>query len=54
MPPAEYSITAAAPGFQSVQQTGVVLLANQAETVNIELKLGAANERVTVWPMRFR
>jgi hypothetical protein len=48
MPPAEYSVTATAPGFQSFQQTGVVLLANQAETVNIELRLGAANELVTV------
>ena len=48
MPPAEYTIAATAPGFQSYLQSGVVLLANQAETVNIQLKLGQTSEVVTV------
>jgi len=48
MPPAEYTIAATATGFQSYLQSGVVLLANQAATVNIQLKLGSTSELVTV------
>jgi hypothetical protein len=46
--PAEYSISASATGFESYRQNAVTLLANQADTVNIQLKLGAASEVVTV------
>jgi hypothetical protein len=48
IPPAEYSISATTPGFQSFLQNGIILLANQAATVNIVLKLGATSELVTV------
>jgi Carboxypeptidase regulatory-like domain len=48
MPPASYSISATAAGFESFLQKGIVLLANQAATVNIELKVGAATNMVTV------
>ena len=48
MPPAEYSISATAPGFQTFLQNGVILQADQAATVNISLSLGATSELVTV------
>lgn len=48
LPPAQYSISAAASGFQSYLQNGVILLANQSESVNIVLKLGQTSEVVTV------
>lgn len=48
LPPAQYSISATAPGFQSYVQNDVILLANQSESVNIVLKLGQTSEVVTV------
>ncbi|HEV2708800.1 MAG TPA: carboxypeptidase regulatory-like domain-containing protein [Edaphobacter sp.] len=48
MGPAEYSITASAAGFQRYIQSGIVLLANQAATVNIALQIGAITETVSV------
>ena len=48
LPPSAYSISAAVPGFESYLQKGIVLLANQSETVNIVLKLGQTSEVVTV------
>lgn len=48
MPPAEYSISATASGFQTFLQNGVILQADQAATVNMALSLGAATELVTV------
>ncbi|HVU48526.1 MAG TPA: carboxypeptidase regulatory-like domain-containing protein [Terracidiphilus sp.] len=46
--PTEYSITVAAPGFESYTQMGVVLQANQALTVNISLRVGATTQSVSV------
>lgn len=46
--PAEYSVAAAASGFEGYLRNGVVLLANQAATVNIELQLGSTTQTVEV------
>jgi hypothetical protein len=48
LPPAEYTVEATYTGFQGYRQKGIVLLANQAATVNISLQLGATTELVTV------
>ncbi|HTF68764.1 MAG TPA: carboxypeptidase regulatory-like domain-containing protein, partial [Edaphobacter sp.] len=48
MPPAEYTISATAVGFQTYMQGGLVLLANQAATANLVLQVGSTNETVTV------
>lgn len=48
LPPAGYSVAVTAQGFQSYQQKGIVLEANQALTVNITLQVGAAAETVSV------
>ena len=48
LPPAEYSISASASGFQKYSQSGIILLANQSETVNIQLQVGTASQVVTV------
>jgi len=48
LPPASYSISAAAQGFESFLQTNVVLQADQAVTVNIALKVGNASTTITV------
>jgi hypothetical protein len=48
LPPAEYTVAATFTGFQSYLQKGIVLLANQAATVNITLQIGATSELVTV------
>ena len=46
--PAPYSIAVAAAGFESFKQTGVVLQANQAISVNITLKVGSQTQTVSV------
>jgi carboxypeptidase family protein len=46
--PAIYNITVEASGFSTVRQEGITLLADQALTVNISLKLGMTTETVTV------
>jgi hypothetical protein len=46
--PADYTIAAVATGFQRYVQSGIVLLANQAATVNIGLKVGSSSETVNV------
>ncbi len=46
--PADYSISASTPGFESFLQTNVVLQADQSITVNIVLKVGSAATTVTV------
>jgi len=48
LPPAQYSISAMANGFQGYTQSGIILLANQAATVNVALKIGSDTEMVTV------
>src|ERR1700744_4419842 len=48
VPPAAYTISAAAQGFESFQQTNVVLQADQAVTVNIALKIGSSATTITV------
>lgn len=46
--PAPYTISVSAANFQLYSQTGIVLLANQALTVNITLKVGAQTQTVSV------
>ena len=46
--PAEYSISVTAPGFETHTQMGIVLQANQAITVNISIRVGAASQTVSV------
>ena len=46
--PARYTLTAAAPGFRQITQTGIVLEANDTRTINLRLELGAATETVKV------
>jgi Carboxypeptidase regulatory-like domain/TonB dependent receptor len=46
--PATYNVSAEAPGFSTLRQSGIVLLADQSLTVNLSLKLGATTEMVTV------
>lgn len=46
--PTQYTITVAAPGFQAYKQSGILLQANQALTVNIKLTVGSATETVNV------
>jgi hypothetical protein len=46
MAPAEYSISAS--GFQRYVQNAITLLANQAAIVNVQLRLGATSEVITV------
>lgn len=46
--PTRYDLTVEAKGFRQFTQQGVVLLANQAATVNIQLQLGAAVQSVSV------
>ena len=48
IPPATYSVSVEATGFSTSRQPGVTLLADQALTVNVALRLGAATEVVTV------
>jgi hypothetical protein len=46
--PAPYSLSVSAAGFESYRQTGIVLDADQALTVNITLRVGAQAQTVTV------
>jgi hypothetical protein len=46
--PAGYSISVSAPGFETYNQTGVVLEADQALTVKAKLAIGATTETVEV------
>jgi len=46
--PAQYELTAEAPGFRQFRQTGITLQANDNVTLNIKLEVGSTNETVTV------
>lgn len=46
--PSHYTVSVSAPGFGGFRQDNVVLEADQALTVNAALKVGGANETVTV------
>jgi hypothetical protein len=48
LPPGEYQITCAFPGFKTFEQKGVVLTAGFKATVDISLSLGDASQTVTV------
>ena len=48
IPPGTYKLTVKAPGFRSHEQKDVVLLVNTPATANVQLKVGAATEVVTV------
>ncbi len=46
--PAEYSLSSTSAGFSKFKQTGIVLQADAALTINIGLKLGSISESVTI------
>jgi hypothetical protein len=46
--PTQYTITVTAAGFQAYKRSGILLEANQALTVNIQLAVGAATQTVNV------
>lgn len=46
--PGPWEIRASAPGFETFLQTGLILRANTAATVNISLHVGATHEQVVV------
>jgi Carboxypeptidase regulatory-like domain len=46
--PAPYSVSVSASGFQAYKRTGVVLEADQALTLNVQLQVGAETATVTV------
>ncbi|HEV2327013.1 MAG TPA: TonB-dependent receptor [Terracidiphilus sp.] len=46
--PSTYDFSVTAPGFRDYTQTGIVLQANQALTVNIDLQVGTAAETISV------
>ena len=48
LPPATYTLTVSARGFNRYLQTGLELLVNTPTTANIQLKVGAVTEKVTV------
>ena len=48
IPPGTYALSVSAPGFQTYERTGLVLLVNTPATVNAQLKLGSASEVVRV------
>ena len=48
IPPGTYTLTVKAAGFRSYEQKEVVLLVNTPATANVQLKVGAAAEVVTV------
>ncbi len=48
LPPGTYTLRVTAPGFARYQQTGLQLLVNTPGTANVELKVGAVTESVTV------
>jgi len=48
IPPGTYTLTVKAAGFRSYEQKGLALLVNTPATANVQLKVGAAAEVVTV------
>lgn len=48
IPPGSYALTVNAAGFRGYEQTNVVLLVNTPATANVQLKVGAATEILTV------
>src|ERR1700739_4192924 len=46
-PPGPYPLTVTAAGFAHYEQTNIQLLVNTPGTANVQLKVGAATERVT-------
>jgi len=48
IPPGTHTLTVKAPGFRSYEQKDVVLLVNTPATANVQLRVGAATEVVTV------
>src|SRR5882724_9220233 len=48
LPPGNYSVTVAAPGFKTQTNTNVVVEVATTSTVNIRLQLGEASQSVTV------
>ena len=48
IPPGTYTLTVKAAGFRSYEQKGLSLLVNTPATANVQLKVGAAAEVVTV------
>src|SRR5260370_833010 len=48
LPPGTYALDVSAPGFQKYEQTGLQLLVNTPATVNVQLKVGATKDVVTV------
>lgn len=48
LPPGTYTLTVSATGFARYEQTGIQLLVNTPATANVQLKIGRANESVTV------
>ena len=48
IPPGTYTLAVKAAGFRSYEQKGLVLLVNTPATANVQLKVGAATELVTV------
>jgi hypothetical protein len=48
LPPGTYTLNVTATGFARYQQTGIQLLVNTPATANVQLKVGAASEKVTV------
>jgi hypothetical protein len=48
LPPGTYTLTATLPGFNTVQQTGLIVSGNNTLTIPIELKVGALQETITV------
>jgi len=48
VPPGSYTLTIKAAGFRGYEQTNLVLLVNTPATANVQLKVGAATEILTV------
>ena len=48
LPPGAYRLTVTSTGFARYEQTGIQLLVNTPATANIQLKVGATTERITV------
>lgn len=46
--PTEYNLTVSASGFRTFTQSGIILRADEAVTVNATLQLGSAADKVTV------
>ena len=46
--PTTYTLAVEAPGFQTLTQRGITLLANDSVTINLKLELGSAAQSVTV------